>query len=201
MTTNTGYQKTANPAQGNQNFEKMSAAADQAADVAKETYSTTMKGAQDYSAKVLEFAQANTISAFEYARQLFSVKSPTEFFELSNTHLRDQFERLLPAGPGAGGDRSENDRRDDRVNQRRYRQGCQLKGVRLAVPIAAFGIRKGSTSHALRIARCLYAGLVGRGRLRGRDACGQRRRGQECYELRTQLSSYTPPLSEGSSWP
>jgi phasin len=94
MTANAGYQKTANPAQGKQNFEKMSAAADQATDVAKETYSTTMKGAQDYSAKVLEFAQANTISAFEYARELSSVKSPTEFFELSNTHLRDQFERL-----------------------------------------------------------------------------------------------------------
>lgn len=94
MTASTGYQTTANPAQGKQSFEKMSAAADQAADVAKETYSTTMKGAHDYSAKVLEFAQANTISAFEYAKQLSSVKSPAEFFELSNTHLRDQFERL-----------------------------------------------------------------------------------------------------------
>jgi phasin len=81
-------------AQAQQNFEKVTAAAGEATHLLKETYSTTMKGAQDYSAKVLEFAQVNTNSAFEYARQLSSVKSPTEFLELSNSHLRQQFELL-----------------------------------------------------------------------------------------------------------
>jgi phasin len=81
-------------AQAQQNFEKVTAAPGEATHLLKETYSTTMKGAQDYSAKVLEFAQVNTNSAFEYARQLSSVKSPTEFLELSNSHLRQQFELL-----------------------------------------------------------------------------------------------------------
>jgi phasin len=85
---------TEKTAQAQQNFEKMTAAPSEATHLLKETYSTTMKGAQDYSAKVLEFAQVNTNSAFEYARQLSSVKSPTEFLELSNNHLRQQFELL-----------------------------------------------------------------------------------------------------------
>jgi hypothetical protein len=34
------------------------------------------------------------MSAFEYAKQLSAVKSPTEFFSLSNSHLRQQFETL-----------------------------------------------------------------------------------------------------------
>jgi phasin len=81
-------------AQAKENFEKMSAAAGEATHLMKDTYSTTLKGAQDYSAKVLEFAHINTTSAFEYAKQLSAVKSPTDFFTLSNNHLRQQFETL-----------------------------------------------------------------------------------------------------------
>jgi phasin len=81
-------------AQAKETFEKISAAAGEATHVMKDTYATSLKGAHDYSAKVLEFAHINTNSAFEYARQLSAVKSPTEFFALSNTHLRQQFETL-----------------------------------------------------------------------------------------------------------
>jgi phasin len=81
-------------AQAKENFEKMTAAGDQATHLLKDTYATNLKGAHDYSAKVLEFAHINTNSAFEYARQLSGVKSPTEFFALSNNHLRQQFETL-----------------------------------------------------------------------------------------------------------
>jgi phasin len=81
-------------AQAKENYEKMSATAADAADLMKNTYSTTFKGAQDYSAKVIEFARVNTSAAFEYARQLSSVKSPAEFFALSNGHLRQQYEIL-----------------------------------------------------------------------------------------------------------
>jgi phasin len=79
-------------AQAKENYEKMSAPAAAAADLMKIAYSTTFKGAQDYSAKVIEFAHVNTNAAFEYARQLSSVKSPAEFFALSNGHLRQQYE-------------------------------------------------------------------------------------------------------------
>src|ERR1700674_5491949 len=57
-------------AQAKENYEKMSAPAAAAADLMKIAYSTTFKGAQDYSAKVIEFAHVNTNAAFEYARQL-----------------------------------------------------------------------------------------------------------------------------------
>ncbi|MFZ0195086.1 MAG: phasin family protein, partial [Pseudolabrys sp.] len=50
--------------------------------------------AQDYSAKVVEFARANTEAAVEFVQKLSSVKSPSEFFELSTNHSRKQFEIL-----------------------------------------------------------------------------------------------------------
>jgi phasin len=79
-------------AQAKENFEKMSAAVGEATNVMKNSYATTFKGAQDYSTKILEFAHANINAAFEHARKLSSVKSPTEFFALTNDHLRQQFE-------------------------------------------------------------------------------------------------------------
>jgi phasin len=78
--------------QAKENFEKMSAAVGDASNLMKSGYLTTAKGAQDYSTKVLEFAQANIDAVFEHARKLSSVKSPTEFFALTNDHLRQQFE-------------------------------------------------------------------------------------------------------------
>ena len=81
-------------AQAKENFEKMSVAAGEATNLMKSTYSTTFKGASDYSTKVLEFAHANINAAFEHARKLASLKSPAEFFALSNDHLRQQFEIL-----------------------------------------------------------------------------------------------------------
>jgi hypothetical protein len=84
-----------NVAQANENPEKRRAAAAEAARFVKDTYSTTFNGTQEYSTKVLEFAQVNTDAAFEYVRQLSSVKSPAEFFALSNDRVRQQFEMLF----------------------------------------------------------------------------------------------------------
>jgi hypothetical protein len=86
---------TKDVAQTNENRERMSAAAAEAARFVKNTYSTTFNGTQEYSTKVLEFAQVNTDAAFEYVRQLSSVKSPAEFFALSNDRVRQQFEVLF----------------------------------------------------------------------------------------------------------
>jgi hypothetical protein len=49
---------------------------------------------RDYNAKALEFAHVNINAAFEHARKLSNVKSPAEFFVLSNDHMREQFEAL-----------------------------------------------------------------------------------------------------------
>ena len=60
----------------------------------KNSYSTAVKGAQDYNTKFIEFAQTNTEAAFDFAQKLSSVKSPSDFIELSTEHSRKQFETL-----------------------------------------------------------------------------------------------------------
>jgi phasin len=56
------------------------------------TFSATTKSASDFNLHYLEIAQANMNAAFDFARQLARVKSPSEFFELSTAHARKQFE-------------------------------------------------------------------------------------------------------------
>jgi phasin len=80
--------------QAKESFEKMRAATAEAATVIKSSYSTAIQGAQDYQAKVMEFANSNTEAAFEFAQKMAGVKSPSEFFELSSNHSREQFETL-----------------------------------------------------------------------------------------------------------
>ena len=75
-------------------FEKITAATAEATTLMKDSYSTAVRGAQDYNTKFIEFARANTEAAFEFAQKLSSVKSPSEFFELSISHSRKQFETL-----------------------------------------------------------------------------------------------------------
>lgn len=81
-------------AQAKDNLEKMSVAAGDVTKQIKNAYSTTFTAAQDYSAKVLEFAHVNITAAFEHAKKLSSVQSPAEFFTLSNDHMRQQLETL-----------------------------------------------------------------------------------------------------------
>lgn len=81
-------------AQAKGTFEKMSAATAEATTLMKDSYSTAVKGAQDYNTKFIEFARANTDTAFEFAQKLSSVKSPSEFFELSTSQSRKHFETL-----------------------------------------------------------------------------------------------------------
>jgi phasin len=81
-------------AQAKESFEKMSAATAEATTLMKDSYSAAVKGVQDYNTKFIEFAHANTEAAFEFVQKLSSVKSPSEFIELSTIHSREQFETL-----------------------------------------------------------------------------------------------------------
>lgn len=81
-------------AQTKQVFEKMNAATADATDLLRDSYSTVLRRAQDYNSKFIEFAQTNTHAALDFVQQLSSVKSPTEFVELSTNHSRKQFEAL-----------------------------------------------------------------------------------------------------------
>src|SRR5664279_2760032 len=81
-------------AQAQEAFEKVSAATAEATDLIKNSYSTAIKGAQDYNNKVIEFAQANTKAALDFVQKLSGVKSPSDFIELSTDHSCEQFETL-----------------------------------------------------------------------------------------------------------
>ena len=81
-------------AQAKEAFEKMSAATVEATAQIKDSYSTAVKGAQDYNAKLFEFAQNNTKAAIEFVQKLSGVKSPSDFIELSTDHSRKQFETM-----------------------------------------------------------------------------------------------------------
>ncbi len=72
----------------------MSAATTEAADLIKDSYSTSVRGALDYNNKFIEFARANTNATFDFAQKLSGVKSSSEFVELSTEHARQQLETL-----------------------------------------------------------------------------------------------------------
>ena len=69
-------------------------AAKQATKQFENTYSTAVDGMRAYSLKVLEIARTNADTTFDYARQIMSVKSPSEMIELSTGHTRKQLESL-----------------------------------------------------------------------------------------------------------
>jgi len=77
-----------------QNFEKMTAAATDATEHAKTLHATALTGIQDYTTKVLEFTNVNMTSAMEQAKRLVSVKSPTEYFQLTSDYMKTQMQIL-----------------------------------------------------------------------------------------------------------
>ena len=79
-------------AQAKENYERMKAAAEDTSNVLETTYATVSKGSADYGLKMLEITRLNTNSAFDFAEELFGVKSFSEVVELTATHARKQFE-------------------------------------------------------------------------------------------------------------
>jgi phasin len=75
-------------------YGKTQAAAGETTKVMQQTYSAASKGAADFNLHLLDIAQANMNAAFDFARQLARVTSPSEFFELSAGYARKQVETL-----------------------------------------------------------------------------------------------------------
>jgi phasin len=75
-------------------YEKMNAATTEAADAIKNSYSTAVKGVQDYNNKIIEFTHANANAAFDFVQKMSRVKSHSEFLELWTDHARKQVETL-----------------------------------------------------------------------------------------------------------
>ena len=73
-------------------YAKAKVASEEAADLLENTYEAAAKRATDYNRKLIEITRANTRAAFDYVHELLGVKSPSDFIELSTTHMRKQFE-------------------------------------------------------------------------------------------------------------
>src|SRR5260370_16802716 len=81
--------------QAKNTYEKAKVASEQATDLLRETYATAAKGATDYNLKIIEFARANTNTAFDYAQDLMEVKHPSELVALSTAHVQQRFETMI----------------------------------------------------------------------------------------------------------
>ena len=75
-------------------YENMTAGSTEAADLIRNSYSTAVKGMQDYNNKVIEFARANSNAAFDFVQKMSGVKSSSVFVELWAEHVRKQVETL-----------------------------------------------------------------------------------------------------------
>jgi phasin len=80
--------------QAKENYEKMRTAAEEATGLMEGTYATASKGASEYGSKMIEAARTNTNAAFDFASELMSAKSFSDFVEVSTAHARKQFEVL-----------------------------------------------------------------------------------------------------------
>jgi len=74
--------------------EKLTAAAAQTTKLMENTCAAAAKGIKAYNLKALEFAKVNSDTAFHYAQQLMSAKTPSEMLELWTANARKQFEVL-----------------------------------------------------------------------------------------------------------
>jgi phasin len=74
--------------------EKATEAGQQATRRIKDAYSSTAQGTIEFHRKVFAISQANVDAAFDCARALLGVTSPSEFMEVSTKHARQQFEAM-----------------------------------------------------------------------------------------------------------
>ena len=107
MSENTNKSKASNadrPAQAMKDFaqqgvdysknlgEKSEAAAQATSKSMQQTYSTAVSEAANFNVQWIEMVRENTNASLDLARQMMTAKSPSEFFELSAAHTRQQFE-------------------------------------------------------------------------------------------------------------
>jgi phasin len=81
-------------AQARENWERVKAATEETTDLIEGSYATASRGMVDYALKLIEAQRANTNATFDFASQLFGVKSISEAVELSTAHMRKQFETV-----------------------------------------------------------------------------------------------------------
>ena len=73
-------------------FAEVVATAEETTTALEKSYSIVATGAADFHHQWIEIVRFNTNSTLDFVQQLFSVRSPAEFLELSSAHFRTQFE-------------------------------------------------------------------------------------------------------------
>jgi phasin len=75
-------------------FDKAAAAGEEATRRIENTYSKAAHGGIEFQQKVLAITQANVDAAFDCARELAGVTSPSEFIEVPNKYARQQLQAM-----------------------------------------------------------------------------------------------------------
>ena len=80
--------------QARDSYAKFKDAAESGNSTIEAVFTSASKGFSAYSAKVMEFAKANTTTTLDFAQELLGVKSPSEAMELWTTHARKTYETI-----------------------------------------------------------------------------------------------------------
>ena len=75
-------------------LDRGNAAAEESARGAERSYFAAAEGIRDFNLRLMEMAQANTMAALDFARELSTAKNPPEAASLWSSHVRKQFETL-----------------------------------------------------------------------------------------------------------
>lgn len=78
--------------QARETYAKFKDAAETHNGTVEAVFATASKGASEYTAKLMEFARANTTAHLDFTQELLGTKSPTDAFQLWTGHARQQLE-------------------------------------------------------------------------------------------------------------
>ncbi|CAM5331673.1 Phasin OS=Afipia felis OX=1035 GN=NCTC12722_01136 PE=4 SV=1 [Afipia felis] len=80
--------------QARDGYQKLKAVAESNNQALEAVYASAAKGASGFTAKLVDIAQANVASSFDFAQSLVGVTSLPQAAELMSAHARKQFEAL-----------------------------------------------------------------------------------------------------------
>ena len=78
--------------QARESYAKFKDAAESHNGTIEAVFSSASKGANEYTAKLMEFMKANTTAHLDFTRELLGVKSPSDAFALWTGHSKKQLE-------------------------------------------------------------------------------------------------------------
>jgi phasin len=78
--------------QARENYAKFKDAAETHNGTVEAVFASAHKGVSEYTAKLMEFAKANTKAHLDFTQELFSVKAPQDAFALWTNHSKAQLE-------------------------------------------------------------------------------------------------------------